>query len=131
MNQQETKDVTIRHGYWFFFEQGPNKIAIHGSSISGMETIYLNDEIVSKKRSYKFKSEHEFSIDGDIYSVVFKMTNWLRGELCCSLFKGAELITTETKAYYQKNNKLLIVSSLVCGLAAGFIFAYFAIKFFK
>jgi hypothetical protein len=131
MNQQDKKQVTVKNGYWFFFEDDGNKIAMHGSAISGKETIYVNDEVVSETRNYKFKSDHLFEINGVEYNVEFKMKSMLKGELLCSLYRENKLLTTESKAYFQKDNKTILLTSLGAGFLVGLTIAFIFLKFFK
>jgi hypothetical protein len=131
MNQLDKKQVTVRNGYWFFFEDDNNKIAMHGSAISGKETIYVNDEVVSETRNYRFKSEHLFKIKGVKYKVEFKVKNMLKGELVCRLFREDKLLKTETKAYFQKDNKTILITSLATGFITGLVIAFVFLKFYK
>ena len=63
-----------------------------GSSISGKEFVYINDELVSTKRSKSTLSEHEFSVDGNNYKLEFDVLDKLKGELACRLYCEDKLV---------------------------------------
>jgi hypothetical protein len=118
----ENTKVTLRKGYWFYFEDAGLKITAFGSGFSGKEIVYINDEIVSEKRNYRFKSTHYIQHNGARYKVSFEMKNMITGELICSLTKNNELLHTESKAYISNKNgsgyKTLLWIFLI-GLVAG------------
>lgn len=55
-------------GTWLFFtENEESEISIHLNN-SGMQRIYINEELKSEKRSLKMKSEQYFSLEDKTYS---------------------------------------------------------------
>ncbi|MEC8225559.1 MAG: hypothetical protein VX010_05350, partial [Pseudomonadota bacterium] len=92
-------DVLNSHklGYKFYFQDGDNQIACFGHIMSGKEKIYVNDELVSEKRSFGFKSHHDFNYQGNAYAVDFAMQNILTGKLECSFYKTGKLVKQSTQ----------------------------------
>jgi hypothetical protein len=94
--------VTVRHGYWFYFNDGGVKITAFGSGYSGKEIIYVGDEEVSSKRAMRIRSSHKFAHGGHHYGVEFVLVNFWTGELECVLSKDGAEIERATKAYFVK-----------------------------
>ena len=86
-----TPPVT-RNGYYFYFEFNGLSFRAGGSSFSGKETVYVNDELVSNKRSQSTLSEHEFSLNGDNYKLEFEVLDKIKGELACRLYCNDKLV---------------------------------------
>jgi len=91
--------VTIKHGFWFFFEDDEIEIAVNVSAFSGKETVYVNDNPVSERRSYGFLSLHNFQYKGKHYRVKCDVINIWTQKIECSLSINGKLQFTETKAY--------------------------------
>ncbi|MFT7560557.1 MAG: hypothetical protein ACI93R_002478 [Flavobacteriales bacterium] len=99
MNNLSNNTVTLKKGYWFFFEDNGTKFAAQGSIWSGKETIYADDEIVSSKRSFSRSSIHSFELNGHAYSVKFHMSNILTGALECQVTRDGLDFYTQNLAY--------------------------------
>lgn len=93
----ESKSATelLKQGYNFYFNLEGQEIRAYGSYLSGREEVYVNDNLVSKKRSLNFKSHHEFKLDEDTFEVEFNVVNLLNGEIECVLIKNG--VHAETK----------------------------------
>lgn len=125
MNQETKKqDVSLSNGFWFYFDHEGMQIAAHGSALSGKETIFVDSEIVSAKRSFSRSSHHDFTHNGHNYQVIFFMESILKGILSCSLYKDGELVSTTSKSYPMKPFNW---KSFWLALAAGFIVGYCAV----
>ena len=74
-------DLVNKRGYKFYFQQGDNQIACFGSYFSGKEEVYINDELVSSKRNFGFKSAHEFELEGSTYRVIYAVLNPFTGKI--------------------------------------------------
>jgi hypothetical protein len=95
--------VTLRKGYWFYFDHEGNDISMHGSAWSGKETIYFNNKPVSSFRNLiRLKSEHFFNENGREYKVVTNMKSILRGTLEVALYCNDELVQIESVTYAKK-----------------------------
>ena len=93
--------------------------------MSGEEEIYVNDELVSEKRSFGFKSRHDFNYQDNAYAVEFKMQNMLTGKLECSFFKAGKLVKQSTQTALTDNPKQVAMVTLGCfigGAIFGFAF---------
>ena len=91
--------VTIKDGFWFFFEDDGIEIAVNASAFSGKETVYVNDNPVSEKRSYGFLSLHNFQYKGKHYRVKCDVVNIITQKVECSLSINGKVQYTQTKAY--------------------------------
>ena len=84
-----TSQASTFKGFWFIFRDGDTIIAAHGSSWSGRERLFINNELISEQRTYRKRSIHPFIFAEDLYEVVFEVPRqifWL--ELKCSLSKN-------------------------------------------
>ncbi|MBQ4857006.1 hypothetical protein [Pseudoalteromonas sp. MMG007] len=83
---------TKKLGYKFYFQDGDNQIACFGSYFTGKEEVFINDELVSSKRSVGRKSTHRFEFKEHNYQVKYHMLNIITGKLECTFFKNNEQI---------------------------------------
>lgn len=118
--------VSLKHGYWFYFDDEGTQIAAHGSALSGKEAVFIDGEIASTKRSFSRKSTHDFQYQEHYYQVVFFMESMLKGTLSCSLYKDGNLVSATKKSYTTKNFPL---KSFLIGTAIGAVFGYLLILF--
>lgn len=134
---ENMKSVSMRNGYWFYFEVDGLEIVAHGSAYSGKETVYINDNPVSEKRNlFSTNGTHTFQHQGKQYKVTFDVTNILTGKLTCKLFIDETLQAEQTKAYVESSTqgiltflKTFLIFVLVgggIGLIAGMLASYFA-----
>ncbi len=101
-NSHKNNDVpvTISNGYWFYFDVDGHNIAVFGSTWSGRETVFVEDEIVSNFRNlFRLEGRHVFSINNADYTISLKMENLITGQLCCTLRKGKQVIGEQRKGY--------------------------------
>lgn len=132
--RMQHEEVTVRHGYWFYFDDGGLKITAYGSGMSGKEIIYVGDEAVSTKRAIRFHSKHPFDHGGHRYEVEFVMKNLWSGEIECVLSKDGAVLQRATKAYLVKGKytaKKLgvnILQGVLLGMLIGYLLGRFAWK---
>jgi hypothetical protein len=121
------EQVTVRHGYWFYFKDGDLRITAFGSGVSGKEIVYVDDDTVSSKRHFGMRSSHRFSHQGNQYEVEFAIRSLWTGALECILAKNGQILDRTTKAYLVKDSQAFknlwqatLLMTLV-GLAIGFV----------
>lgn len=116
---------SLLKGFWFIFQDGDRSIAAHGSA-TGQEKIFVNGQLISKKRSLRMTSKHQFSWEGNTYELVFRISQILNWKMECSLAKDGVLIGCFKTSCKSKFTivKILVVYTLV-GAVIGFIFGYF------
>ncbi|BDF93345.1 hypothetical protein RC083_05085 [Pseudoalteromonas haloplanktis] len=115
---------TKKLGYKFYFQDGDDQIACFGSYFTGKEEVYVNDELVSEKRSINVTSKHQFELSGNTFNVKFEMHNILTGRLECSLYKNKKLVKSYQQSSLFNNPKTslkVMVGCFLGGLAGGFI----------
>jgi hypothetical protein len=95
--------ATVKDGFWFVFNSGAHLIRAWGSVITGMERVYLDDKLVSERRSVGKDSKHSFVIENENYAVAFKTTSVMKGELQCSLLKNEAAIQVLALKYVKSN----------------------------
>ena len=97
--QDKYGNASFRHGYWFHIEDGEDDITVNASSWSGMERVFINDELVSKHRRLTFKSKHQIEHNGAAYEVALTPQNLLTGKYVCEVIKNGASIGTKTIAF--------------------------------
>ncbi|MFC4700521.1 hypothetical protein ACFO4O_10150 [Glaciecola siphonariae] len=117
----QMSQVSLRKGYWFYFEHEGNDISMFGSVYSGKEKVFFNNKEVSAFRNLNnFKSQHSFEKNGHHYEVKTRMTSILKGEIEVSLYCDGELIESDTVAQISRKNWKSVLVSFV-GLFVLFI----------
>ena len=116
--------VSLGKGYWFYFDDNGTPITAFGSAVSGREKVFVDDELVSSKRNWRFSTHHDFTWNDTPYRVEFKVTDWRTGELTCSLSKDGTLVSTATKAYATSEKAAFSWRSLLLSVLYGGIFGF-------
>ena len=94
MKAEQSVDLSppvIRRGYDFLFEFNGLALRACGSSVTGQEYIYVNDDLVSGARNQSQLSTHEFMVEGDRYRVEFQVISKIEGVLVCRLYCNDKL----------------------------------------
>jgi hypothetical protein len=101
----EKSQASIKEGIWYVFEDGNNIIKLWCSSLSGKEKLYLNEKLISEKRSMRMTNEYSFKDDSGLnYSLILKTTNLLKGHIVCRLERNGEHVRTiKSKVVLGKN----------------------------
>jgi len=118
----EKTQSSLTKGLWFVHNDGLNTIKIFGST-TGKEKVYLNEELVSERRSLKLKSEHHFQDkEKNEYEVKFNTINLIKGEMDCLIIKNNEVVKSfkttfnRGKNFTLKRFLILIVSCFIFAL---------------
>ncbi|MGE6448406.1 hypothetical protein [Pseudoalteromonas tetraodonis] len=114
---------TKKLGYKFYFQDGDNQIACFGSYFTGKEEVYINDDLVSSRRSVNIKSSHKFDFENSRYQVKFDMLNILTGRLECTLYKDQEVLAKQVQSSLPSDPKKAAFFILGCALG-GAVFGY-------
>ena len=97
--------TSIKEGNWYIYHDGGNVIQVWSSNLSGKEKVYLNNELVSEKRSMKMQSMHHFTDkDGQDYEVRFITQSLLKGLLDCEIRKEDQLLKIFKTRYVRGRN---------------------------
>ena len=111
--------ASILNGFWFKFEDCEDTIIAGGTSLTGKKYVYVNQKLVSEKRTFKKISEHE----SGKYKIIFETQSILTGTMICSLFVNDQLMKSY-KVGFKLNMLKLLLSYLMAGLC-GFLGIYF------
>ncbi|CAM3830724.1 hypothetical protein [Parendozoicomonas haliclonae] len=99
----QPQTASITNGYWFYFEVDGHNVAVFCSAISGQETVFVDDEIVSNFRNLlKMDARHTFQIDGVEYKIIIRTEKLLTGQISCTLRKGFQILGEQKKGLVQK-----------------------------
>ena len=121
-------EASVKNGVWFVFPIDGSLIRAWGSSLTGTERIYVDDQVVSEHRSMGKFSEHRFLAKGSEFKITFTTISLLRGPLECRLFRN-EVMLGGLRALYQNIGTGLklqhLVPYLVLGVSVGLLASVF------
>ena len=110
----ENSQASLKEGIWLVYQDGDNIIKFWGSGMSGKEKVYLNDILVSEKRSMKMISEHHFSINNKKYKITCKTISFMNGTLLCNFYRDDQLIKSfNTKIHYTRYQSIFRILILM------------------
>jgi hypothetical protein len=114
--------VSMKNGYWFYFDHQGNDISMHGSAWSGKETMYVNNHPVSIKRKlFGRLSQHYFTVDDIQYRAEVYLAKFATGEVQVSLYANDVLVAKESKAYLPNAKKTSIWVIMLAALLGGVV----------
>ncbi len=120
---------SILKGYWFQHKVNDDTISVFCSGLTGKESVYFNDALVSDKYSWKLKTPHHFSMNGKSYTVNIQITSLNSGAISCQFYEEGILLATEEKGLTVKaNNKWLILITSLFGAVLGYFVGYELVK---
>jgi len=103
-------------GYNFSFNIDGIEIKAGGSSFSGKEYVYVNNELISETRTRKMNSGHEFTHNNINYKIEFEVINFLKGHIAFRIYRNDTL----TKLYIaapQINDPVIAIGVMIYALA--------------
>ena len=86
------KPFSFYNGYTFSFDVEGNNIQAWFSTLSGLEKIYVNGDLVASQRSFKRKTSNSFSLSGIQYTTVFENKGIFKGTFFFSFFWEASFL---------------------------------------
>ena len=77
----------LQQGISFVFDIGGKKITAWVSPFSGKECIFIDDVLVSEKRSFRTKSYHEIDVNGSKLRITLAI-KIISGKIQCTFFEN-------------------------------------------
>lgn len=74
------------------FQEGGHTITFCISLYTGREEVRIDDQIVSKKRSFRSKTKHHVQFKGNEYVIEFTINSLIKATWTCLLFKNGVLV---------------------------------------
>lgn len=90
-----TTDVTKPNHSISFFDVGEHVIRVEASYLTGKERVYVDDELVSEKLTWRFQSEHHFNLDDKSVTVRLKVASMLTGPVAITLIVNGEEVDAD------------------------------------
>ena len=122
---------TGKYIYTSYFEWQGHNIVAQGSMFSGKEWIYVDDQLVSEKWSWKYHSGHRFTLDGQVLNVRFIVHSLMKGPIDIKLLQGEHCLDQDTINLHKIATQQLGGKSLKRGLveafARGLVFGVIAV----
>ena len=84
------KTFSLRKGFSFSFEDEGNTIDAWFSAFSGLEKVYVNEELISSQRNLSTDSTNSFNIGVNEYSTNLNAVSLLKGPFVCTLSKNGD-----------------------------------------
>lgn len=121
--QDNNISSSLTKGVTFCFEHNGNQIKTVASCLTGKESIYVNDKLVSKRFNVGFKSIHEFSISGSQYEIEYEVENFITYRVRCTLIKDGTHIETKRFGFNHNRREYLKILAIAFALGAvsGFV----------
>ena len=108
------KDLPLRSsanmtkGLWFVHQEEDVIIRVWGSTMSGKERVYLNDDLVSEKTVVtKLVSIHRCEYAGNSYEVEFRLRSFSDYTYECNIYRDGHLLKSFTSGY-QLNGEMYV-----------------------
>lgn len=130
---EENKNVYLSgfKGLEITFHDGVNKIMFKGSLYTGKEEVLINNQIVSKKRTFRKATKHHFQFNGNEYIIEYIINNLFKLTWTCSLFRNGALIkevdcrNIQSEQRFLKKHPEFVFGGLIgVALALGYIPLY-------
>ena len=97
---------SITKGYHFTFEDEGSKIKAWFSSLSGLEKIYVNGELISSQRNLSKNSFNTFKIGENEYSTNMQAISLIKGPYVCTLSKNGQVYKRQKLLFkYRRHTK--------------------------
>lgn len=128
-----TTDVTKPNHSISFFDVGEHVISVEASYLTGKERVYVDDELVSEKLTWRFQSEHQFQLDGKDVIVRLKVASMLTGPVAITLIVNGEVVdadiwnlkrilkTNATSQVWWKTLLIIFALGLIGGVVGYFV----------
>ena len=121
----EIAEASFRKGSNIVFKDNSKTIRIWGSGWTGREKIWVNDKLVSDRRSFGFNPWHRFDFDDHLYEVIINVDGENFGAILVSILKDGVLTyrAQTNNVTKTKNGKpsLAYAISVLIGAIAGFL----------
>ncbi|RUO43757.1 hypothetical protein CWE15_00705 [Aliidiomarina taiwanensis] len=141
--QETKKDIQIKGAQAeVYFEHAGREIIFKFSLYSGKERVFVNGELVSEARNWRFKSTHYFTYQGTRYQLQIAMkrslTGLLVGQSTIELEADGVLVDSDEFNYLKNSGPfswkkffLSLLPYFIIGAVVGFCVSFFSIKLFS
>lgn len=103
-----------RLSHWYsYFDIGIHTVTISGSYLTGSESVYIDDNLVSKKTNWTFKSKHRVVIDEQSIDIVIELLELFKPQIRVQLYREDNLIDEDYLCEGKRNSANLTLSLLV------------------
>ncbi|MCL2912356.1 hypothetical protein L2725_00920 [Shewanella corallii] len=107
-----------------YFEWQGHSITVQNSTLSGKEWVYVDEELISHKRSLGYSSNHSFTLDGQKLDVHILVHSVMKGPIDIKLMLGEQCLDEDSFDYQQimpggKSFKRVVFEGFVTGLIFG------------
>ena len=132
--QKNMKSKLNVHGSSTFFDVGDHVIEVFMSSYSGKEVVRVDGVELSSRRNWRYRSSHEFELDGERYTVAIIIVSLLKGQARVELTRNGvyldhdELDWKQVFGPQQPASGLRSTLVILLLLFAGGFFGYFTGK---
>ena len=120
-------------GYSFRFEDDSIVIEAWFSSLSGLEKVKVNTQLVAEQRNLSTNSSASFEVQGTSYKTNIEVESLFKGPFVCSLFKNGELFKQQRLVFrapgyktpwYEKFWFTLLVGLILAASSSYFQFSF-------
>lgn len=118
-----TKTFSFTKGYTFTFNDEGKEINAWFSSLTGLEKVYVDGEVVSSQRNLSTNSSNKFRVGANEYSTNMKAVSILKGPFVCTLNKNGQAYKRQRLVFPKlRTGKLSFFSTLGIYILIGVLF---------
>ena len=112
-----------------YFDVGDHTIRFTGSTLSGKERVYVDEQLVCQQRSWKLYNEHHFELDGAPYVLKLFTLSLLQGKFRLELHRAGQLIDSDDIAWgtHYSISAFYAAKAFLFGLVGGMVAVYFTV----
>jgi hypothetical protein len=128
IHENEKISFSFIKGFKISFHDESSTITFESSIYTGSEKVLINNQIVSKKRNFRRKTEHHFQYNENEYAIKFSINGYITYSWTCSLFKNGALIkefecknVQNEQSFYKKHPETIFGAITGAAFALGYI----------
>ncbi|WP_111979452.1 hypothetical protein [Algibacillus agarilyticus] len=125
MKLNDKVEFSVKNGMSFTFNDEGNVVVYKANSLSGKESVIVNDQVVSESKNYKKHSTHQFEYNEKNYTIELIVNSLIKGDVTCNFSVENKLITAYKLNYIKKktNNIIPLFVLLLVGVLGGVLYS--------
>lgn len=132
--QKNMKSTFSLSGMKTYFDVGDHVIEVFLSSFSGKEVVTVDGKVVAEKRNWRYRSSHEFMLDGARFRVDVTIISLLKGQSRIDLYRNGEYVDHDENDWKaglggKKSSPARLILVLAVSAGLGGLFGYYGIAF--
>ncbi|MBC6907243.1 hypothetical protein DWB84_17525 [Saccharophagus sp. K07] len=110
---------------WYVFNDGNNTIRAWGSSWTGLERVYFNDDLIARSNHFKRLEQIIFERDGHQYRIQCSSTSIQKWQVRCTLWRDDQKIASlkckRRKVFNIRPSLAHLLAGIMVGILGGLL----------